>query len=117
MFDAIGASYAFLVSQIIVTLISCYLIGKKIKFDVKNLIKITLIVIPFSILIYIIKLVFNNIVYTSISVVISVLLLFLLFLKLRIFDVNDIKFLETIPDLPILLNIKQFLISVIKNNM
>ncbi len=110
-----GASVAYLVAEAVVFFVALYKVNKKLKINFSSLPGSALATLIISILVYLIK------GFTTVpSLLLLVLLVpvyMLLLLKLKMFDVEDINFIECLPSYGPMEKVKRFAIKLIRKEL
>lgn len=117
MYGGVAASDSFLISQLIALVISFVWMRKKLGVRIEKSMQIAISTIVLISIIYGAKYLFTDIAYLSVLSLLGLLVYFVVLLKLRTFDENDLKFLDTIPDYPAIKYLKRRLKHSIKRKI
>ena len=101
-----AASDSFLISQIVVVLIGFLWVRKKFGATFSKAAQITLSTIVFLAILYASRTMITEIPYIILVVAFGLIAYSVLLLKLKTFDKNDIMFLDTVPDYPMIKDLK-----------
>ena len=102
IYGGVAASDGFLVSQIIASSVAIYYIRKKIGISIKIPLRIFVSSIIFFILIFSVNIYMSTYFQKIIFISISYIIYFITLLKFKVFNMDDVKFLDSIPKYPIL---------------